>query len=373
MVSTDVATSPVKVFISYAWSTEEHERKVLELAERLMSDGISVTWDKWDLKEGQDKYAFMEQCVVDPEVKRVLLICDQVYAAKANQREGGVGDETMIISSEVYGKAEQEKFIPVVFEKDDNGEAHCPAYIKSRIYIDLSDPEIYDREYGKLLRNLYDRPVYQKPALGRKPEWLDDKNVNLYSLERKIRQLKSDDGGSKKKQGMLLRQFRDEFIEKLSQYEIDGNATATQVVNKISELKPLRDIYMEYLSTIVSLEVSLQDVITDFLETCYNSILDTPSPGRYGHDHYLFFIWELFIGTIATLLYNKEFETVYQLINHTYFLKRYGNLEENAYFYKFEPYLESIEKIYPEEINQSPRNLSNMADILLSQEKASQS
>ena len=367
MVSTDATTSLI-VFISYAWSTEEYEKKVFELAERLMSDGISVIWDKWDLKEGQDKYAFMEKCVVDTGIKRVLLICDKVYATKANERKGGVGDETTIISSEVYGKAAQEKFIPVIFEKDDKGEAYCPAYIKTRIYIDLSDPDIYEREYEKLLRNLYDCPAYQKPALGRKPEWLDEKNVNLYSLERMIRQLKSDDGRSKKKQDMLLRQFRDEFIEKLSQYEIAGNITGTLVVDKISELKPLRDMYMEYLSTIISLEVSLEDLITDFMETCYNRIHEKPSSHQYGEDHYLFFIWELFICTIATLLYYEEFKVIYQLINHTFFLKYNGNSEEASHFLEFEPYLKSIEEIYPKEIDQRPRNLSNMADILLSRE-----
>lgn len=51
-----------KVFISYAWSKDNLE-KVLELAKRLMNDGIQVILDKWDLKEGQDKYAFMEQSV----------------------------------------------------------------------------------------------------------------------------------------------------------------------------------------------------------------------------------------------------------------------------------------------------------------------
>ena len=367
MVSTDATTSPT-VFISYAWSTEEHEKKVFELAERLISDGISVIWDKWDLKEGQDKYAFMEKCVVDTGIKRVLLVCDKVYAAKANQRKGGVGDETTIISSEVYGKVKQEKFIPVIFEKDDNGEAYCPAYIKSRIYIDLSDLEIYDREYEKLLRNLYDCPTYQKPALGRKPEWLDDKNVNLYSLEIIIRQLKADDGRNKKKQDMLLRQFRDEFIEKLSQYEIVENITGTLVVDKISELKPLRDVYMEYLSTIISLEVSLEDLIPDFMETCYNSIHEIPSTNQYGRDPHLFFIWEIFICTITTLLYYEEFEVIHQLITHTYFLKMYGNLENESNFIKFRCYLHTIDKIYPKEINQSPCKLSNMADILLTRE-----
>lgn len=68
-----------KIFISYSWSSEE---KVLELAKRLCSDGVDVVLDKWDLKEGNDKYVFMEQCVTDPEIKKVLIICDKVYAEK---------------------------------------------------------------------------------------------------------------------------------------------------------------------------------------------------------------------------------------------------------------------------------------------------
>ena len=39
-----------------------------------MHDGIYVVLDKWELKEGQDKYAFMERCVNDPEISKVLIM-----------------------------------------------------------------------------------------------------------------------------------------------------------------------------------------------------------------------------------------------------------------------------------------------------------
>ena len=45
-----------KVFISYSWSSDT---MALDLAKRLMEHGVEVVIDKWDLKEGQDKYAFM--------------------------------------------------------------------------------------------------------------------------------------------------------------------------------------------------------------------------------------------------------------------------------------------------------------------------
>ena len=120
-----------KIFISYSWSSDE---MVLALAERLVSHGIDVVLDKWDLKEGQDKYVFMERCVNDPEITKVLIICDKAYAQKANDRTGGVGDETVIISSELYGNTGQEKFIPIIAEKDEEGNPYVPTYIKTRIY-----------------------------------------------------------------------------------------------------------------------------------------------------------------------------------------------------------------------------------------------
>lgn len=158
-----------KVFISYSWSSDE---LVLDLAKRLVAHGVDVVLDKWDLKEGNDKYEFMERCVNDSEITKVLIICDKIYAQKANDRTGGVGDETVIISSEIYGNARQEKFIPIIAERDEEGKEYVPIYIKTRIYIDLSDPAKYEEEYEKLLRNIYEKPQFTMP---RELEWKDGK------------------------------------------------------------------------------------------------------------------------------------------------------------------------------------------------------
>jgi hypothetical protein len=68
----------VKVFISYSWSSEDHQKWVLDLANKLMSDGVEVILDRWDLKPGQDKYHFMEQMVKDEAITKVLVICDRI-------------------------------------------------------------------------------------------------------------------------------------------------------------------------------------------------------------------------------------------------------------------------------------------------------
>ncbi len=74
-----------------------------------------------DLKEGHDKYAFMEQMVTDPNVSKVLIVSDKSYAEKADSRKGGVGIESQIISDEIYRKVVQEKFVPIVTQYDDDG------------------------------------------------------------------------------------------------------------------------------------------------------------------------------------------------------------------------------------------------------------
>ena len=96
-----------------------------------MSDGINTKLDKWDLREGQDKNVFMESMVSDDKISKVLVICDKLYTEKADNRKGGVGTESQIISKEVYDKVNQEKFIPIVREYDENGKPYLPIYFKS--------------------------------------------------------------------------------------------------------------------------------------------------------------------------------------------------------------------------------------------------
>ena len=143
------------LFISYSWSDTEHEQWVVDLATELRESGVDVILDKWDLKEGHDAFAFMEQMVTNPEIKKVAIVCDEKYAAKADGRAGGVGTETQIISREVYENQVQEKFVAVVREKDNEGKPYLPAYYKSRIYIDLSEADQYAENFERLLSLLH--------------------------------------------------------------------------------------------------------------------------------------------------------------------------------------------------------------------------
>lgn len=161
-----------KVFISYAWGEKEYQERVLSLARDLQSDGVEVLLDKWNLKEGHDTYAYMEQSVNDASVTNVLILLDPIYTKKADDRAGGVGTETQIISPEIYNKVTQEKFLPVVMERNEDGSVPKPHYLKGLLHFDLSNPDRFDEEYQRLVKRLYGVEIFVKPELGNTPKWV---------------------------------------------------------------------------------------------------------------------------------------------------------------------------------------------------------
>ena len=149
---------PPKAFISYSWSSDQHQAWVISLANQLRENGVDVILDKWDLKEGNDAIAFMEKMVTDPEVRKVIVVLDRVYAEKADDRRGGVGTETQIITPHIYKSVDQNKFVGVISEVNPEGTPYLPTFYSSRIYIDLSRDELFTANFDQLLRWAFDKP-----------------------------------------------------------------------------------------------------------------------------------------------------------------------------------------------------------------------
>jgi len=141
-------------------------------ADRLLADGVEIVLDQYDLKEGHDKYAFMEKMVTDPSFTHVLVVCDKAYAEKADARKAGVGTESQIISQEVYKRVDQSKFIPIWCELTLDGEPYLPTFMKSRIGINFSTPELVNENWEQLVRLLFGKPLYQKPETGKPPVYI---------------------------------------------------------------------------------------------------------------------------------------------------------------------------------------------------------
>lgn len=158
-----------KVFISYSHTSKDHKLKVSALSRALLSAGIDVVLDEWELYPGHDKYDFMERISKDQTINKILIICDSGYQQKANQNEGGVGIEGQIIRPDVYLNSDNEKYIPVLFEKDSKGLPCLPVFLRGRIYIDLTTKDFSPIEFEKLVREIYEKRRQKKPPIATPP------------------------------------------------------------------------------------------------------------------------------------------------------------------------------------------------------------
>ncbi len=219
-------TSIPKVFISYSWSSPKHEKSIIEIATKLMSDGVEVILDKWDLREGQDLNVFMEQMVTDDTIIRVLIFIDRRYAEKADGREGGVGTESQIISGKLYKKVDETKFIPIVMELDKNGEPYLPTFLKTRKYIDLSKDSKFYAEYDQLLRNIYNKPLYPKPSLGTPPKYISSEELQSISTLHQFQAAKDAITSGSKFSLVPITEFYEKMTHNLKHFALDPESSS---------------------------------------------------------------------------------------------------------------------------------------------------
>ena len=320
-----------KVFISYAWADEEYQNQVLAFVSQLVSDGIDVVFDKWDLTEGNDTNAFMEKCATDPEITNVLMLLDPVYAAKADGHSGGVGTETQIISAKVYQEVTQDKFIPVVMKRDSEGKVCKPTYLQGRLHFDLSVPDEYDQTYQRLVKKLYGEEVYSKPQLGKKPEWvektiiIDTKTITTFNT------LKDHQAVEVKTElfSTYLDEISGEFLGYINK-SIAGSIKPDEYIVLYDETSPIRKKYLQLIKYDLYVKDSHKE-IARFFENIINKV---PQNGGHRSDIVKIRIHELFLYTIAYYLKNRNYMAIGYLLGKTYYDNAHSNYDYGAENYK---------------------------------------
>ena len=346
-----------KVFISYSWHPKENQIRVQQLAERLSSDGVHVIIDIWDLQDGQDKNKFMEQMVANPEVKKVLLICTKEYAEKANARRGGVGIESTIVSEEIYQNSDQTKFIPVVYEYE-NDKACVPVFAKSRLFVDLSSDEKFEGGYDQLLRDIYDKPRFQRPPIGKMPSYLAADDPVLLPTSNKVRVIKVAIMAANPNTHLLIRDYLELFLSSLIDYKIDyhtlNDSNFIDVVEKrINEMLPLKDDFLDFIMTVVGTQYLTKELLSDFFERLLQFYADNEINLYEGNsidcvcfDNYRYFNYDLFLSIVTILLSKEQFDMIHELVSHHFCIveERKMSSPQEISFMRFRTYNYTLNK-----------------------------
>jgi hypothetical protein len=360
-------TEHPKVFISYSWTNVEHEQFVLDLATALRNHGVDAILDKWDLKPGQDKYVFMESMVVDPDVLKVLVLCDRKYQEKANARAGGVGTESQIISQELYGKVKQTKFIPVVCEYDDEGQPCLPVFMKGLIYIDVSTEERYGEGLDQLLRLIYEQPFHQKPKLGGAPAFVSNGgNSYVKELGAAVRAIQD---GKPNRQGLETLFIKGVLAELDKLYVTpDGNSYHEGVYQAIACTKGLRDQVADYVEAVAAFSGDDASSVGPFIKLMEGVGAHFGPPTTSGSyfpgwaDFYAFFALEALLLQTAALLRHERWKCLRRLLDATYVVRGSQGDVTTASFVCFDSYLVSLDEHRNRGLNLNRASVS--ADLL---------
>lgn len=159
-----------EVFISYSWDTEEHKKKILELADKLRSDdGIDCILDAYVMGTPQEGWPrWMEKQIENS--KFTIIICTERYLArwKGEETKGvgkGVKFESLLTSNMLsYDDSLNKKIIPVIIKNED--DKFIPLPLKGASFYSIENKEGYDN----LVRYITGQPLVQKPILGVKRE-----------------------------------------------------------------------------------------------------------------------------------------------------------------------------------------------------------
>jgi len=154
-----------RAFISH--SREDNDRFVIRFAERLRQKGVDAWADFWEMLPGDS--------LVDKIFSEGLKNCQVFIVILSNSsiRSKWVREE---LNTGMVKKIEDNtKLIPIRLDA-----CEVPEALRNTIWIDISDPANYDREFERIVNSIFGQ--YQTPPLGPVPGHVRSIALNIVGL-----------------------------------------------------------------------------------------------------------------------------------------------------------------------------------------------
>lgn len=231
-----------KCFISYSHDDELHKEWVLNLASRLVKNGVDVILDQWDLRLGCDLPSFMESGLTAAD--RVICICSDKYVSKSTKDDGGVAYEKMILTSGLMRNIKSEKIIPLI-RNNNNESLLTPIFLQSKFFIDFRNDDEYEKSYISLIKEIHGESIKARPPLGVNP-FEETENPIASSIVSSISQYSNPSFNSKVKFNYENNNGRYMIGEGTMQFELQFSTASNGAINIYNDPINIEGIALAY-------------------------------------------------------------------------------------------------------------------------------
>ncbi|MEP9853605.1 toll/interleukin-1 receptor domain-containing protein [Staphylococcus shinii] len=317
----------IQVFISYAHTNDEHKARVKFIAYELrLNYGLEVILDDWSFRKGQDLNKAMEDFGTKSDI--VLIIGDKNYVDKANERDGGVGKESVLFSDTYPQNFKNNKYtiLYAFTEKDEDNKPITPKYMRGINSFDLTDESKDLEKIDEIAREIYGEPKDVAPPVGAKPDF--SKSNHMQSI-RKMKLATNIDNS-------LLKDIIEEIKVELA--EIDEEYKKYQDVSIRQDFSRIK-VLLNYWDSIIKKVTKPNDIAKIFEELLNTLDLSV----RSNNDATRIFIRLSFIYTVTYAIETENFSLLDDLIKYDYTIDR-RECSYNEICYLGNPYFIQVEQ-----------------------------
>lgn len=212
-----------KIFVSYAWDSEEFNKKVYSFVNMLRKNGFNAVCDKMDM-QNETAPRFPRIMDMGLQADKVIVVLSSAYKQKANMEGTGVNAEYEIISSEIRNEECAKKYIFVSFEEITMEvlENIVPVMYKGVYIVDLTRDQ--NNDFQELFSKLLDKQQYDfEEVTNVKPEIHIEKlpDFNVQKDKLRINLILNSDMNTVTFDNMTKNNLRQWIVDKKQEIEID--------------------------------------------------------------------------------------------------------------------------------------------------------
>lgn len=258
----------------------------------------------------------------------VLIIGDKNYVDKANNRDGGVGKESVLFSDTYPQNFKNNKYtiLYAFTEKDEDNKPITPKYMGGINSFDLTDKSKDLEKIDEIAREIYGEPKDVAPPVGAKPDFA--KSNHMQSIRKMKLETNIDNS--------LLKDIIEEI--KLELAKIDEEYKKYQDVSIRQDFSGIK-VLLNYWDSIIKKVIKPSDIAKIFEELLNTLDLSV----RSNNDATRIFIRISFIYTITYAIETENFSLIDDLIKYDYTIDR-RECSYNEICYLGNPYFIQVEQ-----------------------------